>query len=311
MSHRRSTFLEVGVALAVTLHGGAAAAQACCAGSGLATPGRLGLHEIALVGAQARTAFVTGSYDPSGRHAPPPAGASELDLEQDVFGSVRVLEKAQLSLLVPFVETRRTSRGQQEFGGGLGDINAGARVDLTSAGQRRFVPGIALLAGLTLPTGRPADAKGLGALATGATGIGAFQVTGGAAVEQSWGAWLVSLSGYVAQRTSRTVGIPPAEIHEHLGAQWTALATVAYTTRTEVSVGISASYTFEGNATVNGDTLPGTARRLPLLTLAGALPLTDHVRLQGSIFDSPQVSGLGKNQPSTVGLLVTLVLSWT
>src|ERR1700722_7748255 len=52
-------------------------AQACCAGGSAITPGRLQLHEDALVGAELKAASVVGSYDASGRYMAAPAGTLE------------------------------------------------------------------------------------------------------------------------------------------------------------------------------------------------------------------------------------------
>ena len=200
-----------------------AAAQACCAGSGAVTPGRLAVHEDALVGLQARAAHAFGSFDSRGHYSTPPPGSSEQDFEQDAIGALRmpVVDRAQLAVLVPLVETRRTARGVGEFGGGLGDVNASARYDFLYAGQNRVVPGIGALIGITLPTGRPPESA-TQPLATDATGIGAFQVNAGLAIEQLWDGWLITAYGIVAKRTSRTV----QGIRTTLGTQWTALGDI-------------------------------------------------------------------------------------
>jgi len=254
---------------------------------------------------------VLGSFDGAARYMPSPQGASELDLEQDVFGAVRVLRRGQIALLIPLVETRRTSSGISEFGGNIGDVNASLRYDFTLAGTSTVMPGIAVLGGLTLPTGTPPDAPNLGPLATGATGIGAFQINAGAAVEQAFGPWLVSATGIVAQRTARTVGALPNQVHERLGPQWTFLAAVAYTFPSDVALAASASYLVEGNATIDGLEANGTAHRLPTLTLSGVVPLSDEWRLQGGVFDNLPLAPLGLNQSAAVGLFVTVVRSWT
>ena len=111
----------------------------------------------------------------------------------------------------------------------------------------------------------------------------------------------------MAERTSRTVGT----VHTHLGPQGTVLATVGYTTKREVTVAINASYTFETNATIDGETVTGSGRRLARLSLAGAVPLVDRFRLQGSIFDDLQIPQLGQNQPAAVGLLFAFLAAWT
>ncbi len=285
-------------------------AQACCAGSGTVTPARLGLHERALVGGVVKAASVLGSWDQNGSYVPARPGSSELDLEQDLFGSLRLFPGGQLALLVPFVETHRKSRGKGELGGGIGDVNASGRWDITNAGASRWVPGFALLVGLTVPTGKPADAKDIGSLATGATGTGAFQINGGLAVEQAFGPWLVSVSGLVAQRTARTVGEGDSAIHERLGPQWTVLAAAAYVFPHEIAAALAASYTVEENATINGVEAAHTSHRLPAISLGTAIPISDTWRVQTSLAAQPQVDGLGQNQPASAGTSITVVHAW-
>jgi hypothetical protein len=318
MSSHPSTFRSRGAPLAVAALGLAAAllaapsarAQACCAGSGAVTPGRLGLHEVALVGFQAKAGSVAGSYDIGGDYVRSPPGAGELDLEQDIFGSVRVLERGQVALLVPLIETWRNLAGLSASGGGIGDVNASARYDVTLAGASRTIPGVAALAGLTLPTGTPPDSSNAGKLATGATGIGAYQFNLGIAVEQTVGAWLVNATGVVAERTARTVGSGSNAVHEQLAPQWTLLAAVAYTFANDWAAAASASYAFEGNASIDGADSPGTAHRLLTVSLSGVVPLNDSWRLQGAVFDNPPIGQLGTNQPADTGLSVTIVASW-
>jgi hypothetical protein len=99
MSLRHSRFLErfAIFAFVLGLHRHACA-QACCAGAGTVTPGRLALHEVALVGLQLKTAGELGAFDAQARYDGSPPGASELDLEQDVFAAVRVLNRAQVAM---------------------------------------------------------------------------------------------------------------------------------------------------------------------------------------------------------------------
>lgn len=310
-----SALCAVATVLAVLTASDRAAAQACCAGSGAVTPGRLAVHEDALVAAQLRAAHAFGSFDSGGHYSTPPSGSSEQDFEEDLIGAWRlpVVDRMQLAAQVPFVETRRTARGAAEVGGGIGDVNVSARYDFLYAGRERYLPGIAALVGLTLPTGRPADSTSASSpLGTNATGIGAFQGNVGLALEQLWDGWLVTLYGIVAKRTSRTVagtgGAP--DITSTLGTQWTALAAVAYSLPNDFAIAASASYTGEGNAEINGAEVPSSARRVPILGISGVAPVTEHFRLQGGFTANPPIPSLGKNQPATVGLSVTALYAW-
>jgi hypothetical protein len=280
-----------------------AGAQACCAGSSAVTPGRLAPFEDALVGVQAQAGRITGSFIGT-RFTPNPAGASEADLEQDVFGSLRFLGRGQASLVVPFVETFRSSGGLSGAGGGIGDVNLAGRWDFRLAGQSLVLPGIAVLAGMTAPTGRPIEAA-VEPHAADATGTGAWQVSGGAALEQTYGPWFVGLSGFVSQRTARTVGT----VHERLGLQYTGLLAGAYSWPNEAAIALSIALVGETAATVNGLEDPSSARSVTTATLAGLWPFSDRLRLRLGLYVQPPIDGLGRNQPASNG--VTLAVLWT
>jgi len=307
MSHRSSTFLNAAgatsVVLAAVACSGRAQAQACCAGSGAVTPGRLALHESALVGALAKVGTITGHFKGDGEYVASPAGANELDFEQDLFGALRVADRAQVALLVPFVEVWRKTQGQSQTEGGVGDVNLSFRYDFTLAGESFVIPGVSALAGITFPTGKPPEEEG-------STGTGAYQFNLGLAIEQTFGPWLINATGVVAQRTARTVAFGPSSIHQRLAPQWTALAACAYTFATDVAVALSFSYAIEGNATIDGANIDGTARRVATVTLSGVLPLSDIWRLQGGFFDDLPISQVGVGAPASAGLSITLVRSW-
>ena len=278
--------------------------QACCAGGSAVTPARLELHEQALAGVELKAGGSPGSYEASGHYVGSPAGDTEFDFEQDLFGAVRVLRRGQLALLVPFVETQRqTPRDGGHLGGGLGDINASARYDFVVAGESFYVPGIAVLAGVTLPTGTPPESA-TAPLAVDATGIGAWQANVALALEQTYGPWLINATGIVAKRTSRS--------GETLGTQVTLLAAGAYTFDSDAAIALSASYALEGDATnADGTSVPESSRHLTTLSLSVLWPVSDVVRLFGGVYVEPPISRFGSNQPSVSGLTLTVIRSWS
>jgi hypothetical protein len=267
------------------------------------------MHEDALAGVQLRAASVLGSFDPNGHYASSPAHTTEYDLEQDVFGAVRLFDRAQIALLVPIIETRRATPTASEFGGGLGDVNLSVRYDIYVAGKSRFLPGVALLAGVTFPTGTPVESA-TKPLATDSTGVGAFQGSAGVAFEQTYGPWLFNVTGIAAKRFARTAN----GVDETLGTQLTALVGTAYSFDNDAALAVSASYTYEGDGTIHeatGDVVQyGSARRVALVAFAGVWPISDHMRVQGSIFLNPPISGFGANLPATTGFSLTGIRSW-
>jgi hypothetical protein len=258
---------------------------------------------MALVGTQFRAASVVGSYFVNGTYHASPPGTPEVDFEEDVFGALRLLGNGQVALLVPFEETyRRTPIDGGHFGGGVGDVNASARYDFVLAGQSRLVPGIALLAGLTVPTGTPPDAAHQ-PLVVDETGIGAYQANAALALEQTFGPWLANATAMVAKRTARA--------GETLGTQFTFLAAGAYAFENDAALALSVSYAFEGDATTSsGADVPDSAKRLAVVSLSGLWPLTDTWRVSAGLFLDPPISSVGANQPTQAGIALTLIRSW-
>ena len=291
--------------------------QACCAGAGALTPGRLAPYEIALAGVQIRTAGTLGTFDDGARYtsvgqANPTNPYRENDFEEDVFGAVRVLHNGQVALLVPFVQTYRHAGTLNEFGGGIGDVNLSLRYDFLLAGQSRIVPGIAVLAGLTAPTGTPPDAQNASKpLGTDATGVGAWQGNFGLALEQIYGPWLFNVTELLAWRAPRTANVGSVSESETLAPQFVTLAGAAYAFPNEASIALFGSYTVEGTATLDGSPAPASAKRIALLTVSGVYPLTDHLRLRASLFLNPPIMGLGQNQTATLGFTVGALWGWS
>ena len=314
MRNRPSSFPEAAgalVGLLCLVAPSRALAQACCAGGSVITPARLALHEDALVGLQAKAGEVLGTYDPQGHYISQLGGDSEVDLEEDLFGAVRVFGRGQVAVLVPLVQTRRTTPTEQQLGGGVGDFNVSARYDFLDAGESRYLPGIALLAGVTVPTGRPPE-DATPPLAADATGIGAFQFNGALAFERSFGPWLANLTGIVAART--------AHDGETLAPQVTVLAAGAYVFANDSAVTLSVSYAAEGTATcsspsgpcpANSNAAPDSAKAATTITLSLVWPLGDEWRVHGGVYVTPPIDGLSYNQPSLLGVTFTLVRSWS
>ncbi|HEY6463419.1 MAG TPA: hypothetical protein VIY73_24800, partial [Polyangiaceae bacterium] len=281
-----------------------ARAQACCAGGSAVTPGRLELHEDALVGAELKAADVLGTYDTHLHFLGSPSGVTEGDFEEDLFGAIRVLPRGQVALLVPFVETQRQDpRDGGQLGGGVGDANLSARYDFVVAGESLYVPGVALLAGVTFPTGKPPQ-RASPPLLVDATGTGAFQGNAALALEQTYGPWLFNATGMIAVRS--------AADGEQLAPQGTFLVAGAYTFPNDLAFALSASYAFEGEATYTGGIrAAGSSKAVTVVALSGLWPLSDTWRLLGGLTLDPPLDGLGNNQPAAGGLTLTVIHSWS
>ena len=282
-----------------------ASAQACCAGVNAITPARLGLHEDALVGASFRLQNVYGNYDASGNYQRALSGTSEQDLQEAVVVAARVSSRVQVALLAPIVQTIRRTRQAVESGGGLGDLNFSTRYDILRAHESRFVPGFGFLAGLTVPTGRAAEAARM-PLATDATGTGAAQVVVGLALEQSYGPWLLGSTGVLAWRSSRTA----QEIRLSSPLQMTLRVAASYAFKNGVGLGAAASYAAEGNRSVNGQLVPQSSNRLLNGMLSGVIPFGERWRGTAMFSMSPPLSGISRNQPANMGTTIGIIWSY-
>ncbi|HET9933312.1 MAG TPA: transporter [Polyangiaceae bacterium] len=280
--------------------------QACCAGAAAVTPGRLLLHEPALIGVRVRAALGLGSYGSDGRFRGNPDGTRELDFEQDLFGTLRVLKRGQVGVLLPVLEASRATRSTgSEFGGGLGDVAVSARYDFVWAGENHVVPGIAAFAGASFPSGRAPEDAHL-ALASDATGVGAVRSSFGLALEQVFGPVLVQASALVAKRANRTVhGLDSARALE-----WNTTLAVGYSFPSDVGLAAALSYSWEGRSTLDGENIADSEQRLLEASAAISVPLGQFWRAQGALFLTPPISGVGQNRLTEAGASGTIIRSF-
>lgn len=283
-----------------------ALAQACCAAGAAVSPGRLALHEIALVGIQLTPAWGLGSYDAAGDFHGKEPGARQLDLTLTPFFTVEIVNRLQFGVSVPFVMSVRKGReSDQELGGGIGDVATNARYDFIRDGEFRYVPGLALLASVTAPTGRTPEAA-KNDLGSDATGLGVWQWSAGLWCERSFGSWLISGAALVSARSSRTV----SDLKSQLAPQITGLVAVGYSFTESFGVAGFGSYSAEGKVRIDGEPTEGTAKRLLRLNLASSLNVRELWRFQAGVFLDPPIDKVAQNQLSSTGVLLSMMRTW-
>jgi hypothetical protein len=277
-----------------------ARAQACCAGAGVLSPTRLKFGEDAMLATQSHALMATGSLDATGAYLPNPTSTSEVDLEQDLILTLRVVPDGQLTVVAPLQLTRRVVPGLAEAGGGLGDLAVSFRYEFVPPNTSETLPGIALLAGASLPTGlAPEEAHS--PLATDATGLGSAQLSVGVDVEREIRRIILDGTLLATQRLPRTVG----GVHEQLGPQGTLSLAVGYAIYRQMAVAVSGVSSYEGQATINGQAVPQSQRWLTSLGLSFGLPLSEAWRVQGRLFEN--LPTLGANQTAGPGITATLM----
>jgi hypothetical protein len=292
-----------------------AAAQACCAGGALVSPVRLAPSEDYAVGLQTRVRSDLGSFLPDGSYVANPT-SSEQDLEQDLAASFRLARRAQVGLVLPYVETHRTAPGLDEWGSGLGDLALNARYDFKLAAEMTSWPGFALLGGLVFPTGRSVG-DGTNPAATDATGTGTFNASLGIDVEMVHGPLYGALNAWLTYSDSSTVAPPapaggtaPPPVTTSYPLQLTALAVAGYVFDSEAAAALYLSFLERGNTNVDGATAAGSGLRLTTVGATGLLPIAADWRLSASLYGDVMASSFGRNEQAGLGGTVSLVRAW-
>lgn len=268
-------------------------AQACCAGAAAGQLGRLTLHEEGLVGLDFRTVRTLGAFGDDATFRGTETEA--LQFEQSLLGTFRLDQAIQVGAVVPLVQSyTRTSR-EAGLGVGLGDLQLLARYDFSFAGQSLRLPGIALLGGVVIPTGRAVE-ETTHPLGVEATGTGRVRIWSGLGLEQSYGLAFVQLMGsllYDAPRSARGMDFE---------GRWGANASFSLgaSLPSELTVGLSARYEVE----------PSVRQRGWRYGLAAGYPLTDW-RLQAGVFTDAPLDGFGRNKNAQLGFHLALMRIWT
>lgn len=281
-----------------------ARAQACCAAASAIGIARLAPHEDAVVGVGARAMSLYASMGADGKYIAP-AGASEYDFEQQIAATMRVLSHGQITAVIPIVETYRSVPGLTDAGGGIGDIQLGARYDFVETGTSRTWPGIALSWSLTVPTGR-APESATQPLAADATGTGGLQAGGQLSLEKTFGDPFVHLSGAAVWRAPRFV----SGLHTQRGPAFTAFAAAGTTfLRGDLVGAVTLSYTAELTTRLEGVAVPDSGNEVTRAGVSAGYSLSFDWRLQGSLFSDLPIAPLSRNQPVGAGLSLMLLRS--
>ena len=311
---RRWTFLSARGAAALLLAALAAratpaAAQACCAGGALVSPVRLAPPDDYAVGLQTRVRSDMGSFLPDGSYVST-STSSEQDVEQDLAASFRLARRAQVGIVLPYVETHRTQPGVDEWGSGLGDVALNARYDFKLAAEMTYWPGFALLGGVVFPTGKSV-ADGTNPTSTDATGTGTFNASLGVDLEKVHGPLYGAVNLWATYSGSSSApGANNMTITTSYPLQLTALAVAGYVFESEAAVALYVNFLERGDTAVNGATSGGSDLRLTTVGATGLLPIEVDWRLSASFYADILASSFGRNEQAGVGGTVSLVHAW-
>lgn len=302
MVRRPSLFVALALAIAGS---GEASAAPCCMSATAFGIGRLLIWEDFALGLRTSIAPGLGAWDAEGQWRPWREGYAETEWRSEVWGLVGLDRRASIFLRVPAVMLARSAGDVDDIGGGLGDVSAGVRYEVTAIGEYLELPAIALTLALLAPTGRAPEAARTD-LAVDVTGRGAWVASLGASIEHTELPWFV--------RLDLGASVPLPQTRDDLGKDQRLGVSidVALSGGVELDDGLVVSvvprFTWVDVTRLDEQPLHGSARRDLGVALAASWRVDPHWTVQGAIDQPIPLDGVGQNQPGRV--LTTLGLRY-
>lgn len=197
-----------------------AQAAACCLSASVFGIGRLAIWESAAFGWMTLGGHDTGRWDKQGTFRAFPNSYRQDEIRSEVWGIARLHERVQVFGRVPWVAGIREADGMgRHIGGGVGDLQAGARWDGLLAGEYKGWPAIALTATAAAPTSTRAE-QATDPLGASTTGRGAWVGGLALAIEKAVLPWFVR----VDLGATAPLGFERADLHavQRYGMGWQA-----------------------------------------------------------------------------------------
>lgn len=285
-----------------------ARAAACC-GTGFGTGLRLARSERMAATLALRAQDLRGTWDATGRHTPSPAGVIDREYRVELRALTRVGSSLQLGVILPWVHAFKRFPPESGEGSGPGDVAALARWDFVPVGGSGAWPGIAATLGVTAPTGRPTH-RARDRLGADVTGIGAWEVRPGIAIEKSWWTgWTAILSASVGLRLpyDRESGLG-GQVRLGPRAQVLAAAGPSWTNGLGLLVGLL--HEREAPPVIDGARVEGAARARTAALAIASFEIDDHWQPFGSVQIDLPVNGLGRNELASWAFAIGLRRVW-
>ena len=274
-------------------------AAACCVSATSFGVGRLLAWEDAAGGLQLTHARSLGQWDSGGSLRWNPPDYSDGLTTAQLWGILRVQEHVQLQGWAPVVVNDRQSGGRSQVAGGLGDVGAGARLEVLKIGEYQGLPSLAFTVSGLAPTGRRPE-QTRPPLFAGTTGRGAWGGSLALELEYAFLPWFVRLdggaTGYLPFRRGDT-GVsqrygPSLQVALSTGRELVADVLVA---------AVALTGEWEAASVSAGRTVPGSAARQ--YGVAGSLSWRFDPRwtVTASVVNNVWPGGAGQNRDARVG----------
>jgi hypothetical protein len=255
-------------------------------------------HENALVGLSTEVRPFYATWGPTG--AIQGAAAADVAFAIEPYLAVRVRGPFQMALALPFRMNVREGAGSGlQAGGGVGDLRLSTRWDALYTREGRFAPGLAVLSGIELPTGTSPEAA-TDPLATGATGTGSVRFSGGLAVEQASGPWLVGAAVVGLLSPPRSVGA----LRLASGPEVDSAAFVTHVWRGGTALATSLVFRWSAAPRVDGVAPEDSSVRSLALQTSVVVPIGDVWRVNASLGGEVPIPGVGANAPLGVRIVL-------
>lgn len=276
-----------------------ALAAACCTSATVFGAGRLLVWEDAAAGLRLSGGRGLGQWDAPGVWRAYPAGFREHELRLEAWGIVRLARRTQLSLRTPWLGNLRSAGESSAFGHGFGDLQTGIRHELVSLGEYVELPAIAVTVGVLAPLGRRPEDSPL-PLAVGATGRGAWELSLGVEIEESWGPWYARLEAGV--RAPLAFTRTDLGVSQRFGPGGAVALSGGREVISNLVLGLMVSHDREARVNVDGAPVEGSAASSTSATAAASWRFHPHWTIQAAVTSAVLVDKLGANRP---GLLTT------
>lgn len=270
-----------------------ATAAACCLSATALGIGRLLTWETLAVGLRFSWTEGLGLWDQNARFHLLDDGDRERLLTTQLWSMVRMSRRWSGYAAVPMVVPYRAVEDDGEWGVGMGDIRTGVRWDVVELGEYRRLPGVALHAAVTAPTGRPTD-RSNSMWGADVTGRGAWVLSAGATVERTTGHWFWRVD------TGATIPLPRQlerpDVVQRFGPGAQAALSSGYQVRTGMVLSGYVRATYEGRIRHDGEPIANASARETAVGVAVSWRMAEHWTLQAAAEAPLAASRLGDNR---------------
>lgn len=274
-------------------------ASPCCVSATHGGVGRLAPWEDAAVSLSQSVAEGLGRWDTDGDFQPY-TDFSEREWRTSAAALVGFHRRALAYAIVPWLVTERSSGDLADTGAGLADVELGVRYQWLDFGETPSFPALALVLGLTAPTGRdPSAARGT--LASDATGRGAWVPEGGIQLELARRSWFVRLNAMGTVPLPMTRGDTGEAQRFGPGVASSVVGGSGFL-RDRLVLSASTRLRIESSLHVEGRPLPGSSQRRLGVGVQGSLALAEHWTLLANGETDLVADGLGRNAPAQLGV---------